>query len=126
MENTQDLRYGRMSPAHYPARAAVTLKPSLRRSQKPKFQYLDLDDGQTPEWCEAEELISLGGCSTPNILESHSAGDASFLSAILQADAPERYYLSKKACEGILRRAAKRGKQLPPMLKEALETQLKS
>ena len=45
------------------------------------------------------------------------------MSAILQADAPERYYLSKKACEGILRRAAKRGKQLPPMLKEALEAQ---
>jgi hypothetical protein len=29
--------------------------------------------------------------------------------------------LSAKACEGILRRAEHRGKQLPPMLKEALE-----
>ena len=106
------------------ARAALTIKPCLRRSQKPKFQYLDLAGGQTPEWYEAEALTSLGECSTPSISESPSGGAESFLSAILQADAPERYYLSKKACEGILRRAAKRGKQLPPMLKDALEAQI--
>jgi hypothetical protein len=41
----------------------------------------------------------------------------------LEAQAPAKYSLSKKACEGILRRAAKRGKTLPPMLKEALESQ---
>jgi hypothetical protein len=40
---------------------------------------------------------------------------------ILQADAPEKYYLSARACEGILRRAERRGKALPPMLREALE-----
>jgi hypothetical protein len=34
---------------------------------------------------------------------------------------PGKYYLSAKACEGILRRAERRGKELPPMLKEALE-----
>jgi hypothetical protein len=33
----------------------------------------------------------------------------------------QRYFLSAKACEGILRRAAKRGKELPPALKDALE-----
>jgi hypothetical protein len=43
------------------------------------------------------------------------------LSQILEANAPEKYYLSPKACAGILRRAEKRGKELPPMLKEALE-----
>jgi len=31
--------------------------------------------------------------------------------------------LSAKACEGILRRAERRGKELPPMLKTALEQQ---
>jgi DNA (cytosine-5)-methyltransferase 1 len=41
----------------------------------------------------------------------------------LEEQAPEKYCLSRKACEGILRRAAKRGKALPPMLKEALEAQ---
>jgi hypothetical protein len=45
------------------------------------------------------------------------------LSQILEADVPEKYSLSSKACEGILRRAAKRGKELPPMLQEALLAQ---
>jgi hypothetical protein len=34
---------------------------------------------------------------------------------------PQRFYLSSRACAGILRRAQKRGKELPPMLREALE-----
>ena len=44
------------------------------------------------------------------------------LSDILETGAvPQRYYLSGRACRGILRRAAKRGKQLPPFLHAALE-----
>lgn len=53
--------------------------------------------------------------------EHRSGADGSRLSQILEADAPRRFYLSARACEGILRRAERRGKQLPPMLKEALE-----
>ena len=44
----------------------------------------------------------------------------STLSQILQPNAPEKYSLSPKACAGIIRRAAKHGKELPPMLLEAL------
>jgi len=36
---------------------------------------------------------------------------------------PEKYFLSKKACEGILRRAKARGKELPEVLRRALEEQ---
>ena len=60
-------------------------------------------------------------------LSMHSFGESpkdaveSTLSQILQTNVPERYYLSAKACEGILRRAERRGKKLPPMLQEALE-----
>jgi hypothetical protein len=44
------------------------------------------------------------------------------LSDILETGAvPQRYYLSPKACSGILRRAAKRGKELPPQLAAALQ-----
>ena len=39
---------------------------------------------------------------------------------------PERYYLSQKACLGILSRASKRGKELPEVLKAALERQAAS
>ena len=56
-----------------------------------------------------------------NTGECPNEENASILWQILQEDAPEKYYLSAKACEGILRRAEKRGKQLPPMLREALE-----
>jgi hypothetical protein len=55
-----------------------------------------------------------------NTGECPSAAVASTLSSILEAQVPEKYYLSAKACEGILRRAERRGKQLPPMLREAL------
>lgn len=34
-----------------------------------------------------------------------------------------RYYLSKTACLGILRRAEARGKELPPQLRDALMIQ---
>ena len=56
-----------------------------------------------------------------NTGEYPSAAKESTLSQILEADAPKKYYLSAKACAGILRRAERRGKALPPMLREALE-----
>ena len=64
------------------------------------------------------------GFSTLNTSESPSAVVASSLSDVLEAtgSVPPRYYLSARACAGILRRAAKRGKTLPPLLAEALET----
>jgi hypothetical protein len=34
---------------------------------------------------------------------------------------PQRYFLSSTACAGILRRAEKRNRLLPPLLHEALE-----
>jgi site-specific DNA-cytosine methylase len=43
------------------------------------------------------------------------------LSQILEANAPSKYWLSPKACAGILRRADKRGKDLPEALRVALE-----
>ena len=49
--------------------------------------------------------------------------DACFLSQILMANVSEKYYLSPKACQGILRRASERGKQLPNILRIALERQ---
>lgn len=45
----------------------------------------------------------------------------STLSQILEVEVPKKYYLSAKACEGVLRRAERRGKELPPGLKTALE-----
>ena len=56
-------------------------------------------------------------------LEGLSLNDegVSSLSDILEmGPVPDRYYLTAKACAGILRRAEKRGKELPPQLARAL------
>jgi len=49
--------------------------------------------------------------------------NASTLSQILQVGVQEKYYLSQKACLGILKRASARGKELPTVLRLALEYQ---
>jgi hypothetical protein len=54
---------------------------------------------------------------------SRNGASASSLSRILEAAPHPKYYLSRTACLGILRRAKKRGKELPPVLKQALELQ---
>lgn len=56
-----------------------------------------------------------------SLVPSHSDGGVCSLSDILETgDVPRRYFLSAKACAGILRRAVKRGKELPRVLYEAL------
>jgi hypothetical protein len=55
-------------------------------------------------------------------MEHHSVVVESTLSDILLeiGDVEPKYYLSPRACKGILRRAEQRGRTLPPLLKEAL------
>lgn len=64
-----------------------------------------------------------GGCSMRNTGVSPSDARVSSLSQILQARPPRKYFLSRKACQGILRRARERGKTLPPQLDQALRRQ---
>ena len=71
-------------------------------------------------WLEMNGRLP-GGSTMLNTGEFPSVARESTLSQILQANTPQKYYLSAKACQGILRRAEKRGKELPPMLREALE-----
>ena len=66
MENTRNSRSGKMSPEPCQVLPGVTLRLCWKRSQRPKFQCLVLDGGQTPEWYEAEALTSLGACTTLN------------------------------------------------------------
>ena len=69
-----------------------------------------------------EDSGSHGECLMLNLPEYHSAAVASSLSDILETgDVPRRFYLSPKACQGIVRRAEKRGKTLPPQLAAALQ-----
>ena len=65
----------------------------------------------------------LGSLGTLNTSECPRDVVESFLSQILLAIAPLKYYLSKKACKGILRRSRERGKPLPRLLETALRLQ---
>ncbi len=59
--------------------------------------------------------------STLNSSAWPNAAAVCSLSDILETgDVPRRFFLSATACQGILRRAAKRGKSLPPSLHDAL------
>ena len=103
-------------------------KKSSKRSSKLKnhtFMLLDLRPGAgnmlgayweyDPPW--------LGSFGTPNTSECPKDAVECSLWQILQATAPSRYSLSQTACLGILRRAACRGKSLPPLLEAALRMQ---
>ena len=100
--------------------------PCLKRSAKSatkQLAYLDLRGTQSGLLQDAswEMVIRLPGVSsTLNTSDSPSDARECTLLQILELNAPEKYNLSAKACLGVLRRAEKRGKQLPPMLKEAL------
>lgn len=63
-----------------------------------------------------------GGCLMLNTLESPNDAVESSLSDVLetQGEHLKKYSLSQKAAQGILRRANKRSKSLPPQLEEAL------
>ena len=59
-----------------------------------------------------------------NSSEYPNDAEESSLSEVLLTEVESRYSLSKKACEGILRRANRRGKVLPTALQEALVNQV--
>ena len=62
-----------------------------------------------------------GGYLTLSISEYPNDAEECSLLQVLETDVAQKYYLSKKACEGILRRAKVRGKQLPELLQYVLE-----
>lgn len=88
------------------------------------FQFLDLrvggGDGAKQEQSPETDGLWLGDSLTLNIGECPREENGSLLSWILQVDVPEKYYLSAKACRGILTRASRRGKKLPDLLQTAL------
>jgi len=119
---------GRMSPELSLPQTERTSGRCLRRSAElltVPYLYLDLREGYGsllgPYWEINSHL--LGEYMTLNTGPSRKGAKESILSQILEAAPHPKYYLSKKACLGILRRAKKRGKELPPVLKQALEFQ---
>ena len=86
---------------------------------EPETRGADLLGRTLAKW-SATDGASHGVPSMHNTGEYPSVVVESTLSQILVPNAPEKYYLSARACQGILNRAARRGKKLPTLLEEAL------
>jgi len=95
--------YGRTSPASYPVKEDEILPPYfegwMNSGMGGRTECLTLS---TSEWPSAAAV-----CSLSDTLETGSV--------------PQRFFLSATACQGILRRADKHGKELPKALQAALE-----
>jgi hypothetical protein len=63
------------------------------------------------------EFLTLSTSEWPN-----AAAVCSLSDTLETGDLPQRFFLSETACAGILRRAEKRGKVLPPALEQALQS----
>ena len=110
----------------------------LRVSQNQDFLYLDCrksGNGQKQEPLTVMGGLSLGELTTLRTGEKpsetavqemlsvwgpHSVAEESRLSQILEETPHPKYNLTAKACQGILRRAERRGKDLPKLLKAVL------
>ena len=89
----------------------------------PRCLCLRKTDGPMPTATWETDGALLTEFLTLNSGEFPNEENASTLSQILQVGVPSTYFLSPKACQGILRRASARGKELPEVLRIALEQQ---
>ena len=115
-------------------------KASGSSSRKlPLFLYLK-GDGPQKEWHMGTDGPLPTAFMMRNTSEFHKGGNGypllwtikgtlpvrSCLTSILERSADPKYNLSAKACQGILNRAERRGKELPEILKAALLRQATS
>jgi len=80
-------------------------------------------DGTLPrsfEGWQTSGIARAGECWTLNTSDWPSDAAVCSLSQVLETDVVPRYFLSAKAARGILCRAAKRGRELPEVLRAAL------
>ena len=133
--------FGRTLSEHSAATEGKTSQPcwkKLRVSQNQDLLYLDCRtsrNGQKQEPLTVMGGLSLGELTTLRTGEKpsetavqemlsvwgpHSVVEESRLSQILEVNPLPKYNLTAKACQGILRRAERRGKGLPERLKAVL------
>ena len=126
MDCVQLSLFGRTYPEPFPATTEKTsgrFWKNLPALDNQTLPFLDLRggaDGARPVQSPETDGLWLGDSWTVNISEWPSAESVSLLSSTLEVNAPEKYYLSARACQVILTRASRRGKKLPDLLQTAL------
>src|SRR5690606_20773816 len=120
---SQDTSLSRMCLVYSVPMEAET-SPSYLQDLPENFQKFLKRDGETADSEKADRMpiTSHGAFWTLSSAEYHNDGVESSLSDVLlpAESIPPKYFLSPRACAGILRRAEKRGKELPPQLAQIL------
>ena len=121
--------FGRTSPECCPSETTpsdVSWRESLEQTL-PCRPEQTATNGQLVVMLPARNAKRRGASSMLNTSESPRDVVVSSLSQVLETTSIHpKYFLSSTACLGILKRASKRGKQLPESLKKALINQVRS
>ncbi len=121
---------GRTSPVSFRATPDATLQAfwdcspgSASKPRKPAGKLRALSQASQAHTASHGACLTLNLCEWTGLagLSLNDDGVCSLSDILETGDVPRRYYLSAKACRGILRRAEKRGKSLPALLRRALE-----
>ena len=129
MADTRKSPFGRMFMEHFlqmTERISGSFSKASGKSAKEQIAFLDLRSGKAVNiglrsgvsW--EIRVLSHGEDSMLNIGESPRDASVCSLSSILEDNVPLKYYLSERACLGILRRSEEKGKPLDYLLKTAL------
>src|SRR5215471_1940289 len=113
---------GRMSPEFSARTTMLSVRSWRALSDLMKLSYRSTD-GRTQAWYLAPKDQRRGAYWMPNTSAFPNGARVCSLSSVLvnPDDIPRTYFLSGRACAGIIRRAAKRGKELPRALMLALQ-----
>src|SRR5476649_1300077 len=112
---------GKMSLASSPQKTTPSDAFWLDLPEKARNFSRQGENGRTLVVCMAPKEQSHGSSRMPNISKWPNDAAVCSLSQVLERTSiPQKYFLSSKACAGILRRAEKRGRQLPELLAVAL------
>ena len=111
----------------YAAFVSSCLDGSSGRTSRGRFRAATgrISDACSGAWMTSGTVWS-GEFWTRSSSEWPSDAGVCFLSDVLEPNPPSRFCLSPTACAGIIRRAERRGKPLPPELDEALRSQASS
>ena len=129
MEDTPQSQYGKMFPVRLvPIRERISGRSSKNSAKLKEVTplFLNLRNEGVEKHGTMQDLSwetgfqSLGESSMHSFGAYPNAVEESSLWQILEDNVPEKYYLSEKACRGVLRRAKNRGKDLPILLHIAL------
>ena len=109
--SVRELSSGKMSSGAFPPTEDETSPDSWPKLQGSGMAVRgEFWTANTPEWTAGQ---------WPSRRDDAVCGLSELLTGTQRV--PERYFLSRKACLGVLRRAEKRGKELPERLRQALE-----